>query len=102
MSGGGGEHLAPYCSLSSVRSLNRLGRRGNMTDHSAEIFARSALQAAVMSGSGMGNDVHSLTSPIQHLLHSTPCQALRGIFSNSSWDTRRFISLLTKNGAKIG
>ena len=44
----------------SVQSLDRLGRRGDMEDESAEILLQSFLQEALVSSSGMGRDVHSL------------------------------------------
>ena len=50
----------------SVRSLCRLGRWGNMRDDSAEILSQSILREAIMSSSGMGRGVHSLTLSIQH------------------------------------
>ena len=42
-----------------VQSLDRLGHRGYTRDDSAEILFRSFLQEALVSGSGMGRDVHS-------------------------------------------
>ena len=54
--------------FSSVQSRDRLGRRGDMRDDSAEILFQSFLQEALVSSSGMGRDVHSLMLPIQHFL----------------------------------
>ena len=45
--------------FSSVQSLDRLGRRGDIRDDSAEILLQTFLQEALMSSSGMGRDVHS-------------------------------------------
>ena len=47
-----------FSQFSSVQSLDRLGRRGNTTDDSAEIVFQSFLQEAFMSKSGMGRDIH--------------------------------------------
>ena len=47
----------------SLQSLDRLGHRGDMTDDPAEILFQSFLQEAVVSSSGTGRDVHSLTRP---------------------------------------
>ena len=46
--------------FSSVQSLDRLGRRRDTKDASAEILFRSFLQEALVSSSGMGRNVHSL------------------------------------------
>ena len=46
--------------FSSLQSFDRLGRRGNMRDDSAEILFLSFLQEALMSSSGMGRDGHDL------------------------------------------
>ena len=48
-------------------SVPWLGHRGDMRDHSAEIFFQSFLQETLVS-SGMGRDVHSLMLSIQHFL----------------------------------
>ena len=66
-------HLYPveyntYTPFRAVQSLDRLGRRGDMTDDSAEIFFQSFLQEAIVSSSGMGRDVYALTLSIQHFL----------------------------------
>ena len=60
---------------SSVQSLDRLGRRGDMRDDSAETLFQSFLQEALRSSGpsavrscGMGRDVHSLMFSIQHFL----------------------------------
>ena len=45
--------------FSSVKSLDRLGRRRDL-DVSAEIIFQSLLHEAVVSSSGIGRDVHSL------------------------------------------
>ena len=51
--------------ISSVQSLDRVGRRGKMRDDSADFLSQSFLQEALVSSSGMGRDVHFL---IQHSL----------------------------------
>ena len=53
--------------LSSVQSLDPLGRQGDMRN-SAEILFQSLQQEALVSHSGMGKDVHSLMPSIQHFL----------------------------------
>ena len=53
---------------SSVQSLDRLDRRGNMRDGSVEILFQSFLQEALVNSSGMGRDVHSLMLSIHHFL----------------------------------
>ena len=55
-------------SNSSVQSLYRFGRRGDMRDDSAEILFQSFLQEALVSSSGMGRDVHSLILSAQYFL----------------------------------
>ena len=54
--------------FSSVRSLGRLGRRGDLRDDSVEILFQSCLQEALENGSGMGRDAHSLILSTQHFL----------------------------------
>ena len=54
--------------FSSVQSLDRLGRRGDTRDDSAEILLQSFLQEALVSSSGMGRDVYSVMLSIQHFL----------------------------------
>ena len=56
--------------FSSVQSLDRLGRRGDMMDDSAEILLQFffLLQEALVNSSGTGRDVHSLMLSIQHFL----------------------------------
>ena len=54
--------------FSSVQSLDRSGRSGDMRDDSAEILFQSFPQEAIMSSAGMGRDVHSLMLFIQHFL----------------------------------
>ena len=59
--------------FSSVQSLGRLGRRGDMRNNSEEIlfhifFFFFLLQEAHMSGSGMGRDAHSLMFSNQHFI----------------------------------
>ena len=53
--------------FSSVHCLDRLDRRGDMREDSAEILFQSFLQEAV-SSSGMGRDVHPLMLSLQHFL----------------------------------
>ena len=54
--------------LSSVQlqSLDFVGHWGDTMDDSAEILSQSFLQEAIVSSSGMGRGVHSLTFSIQH------------------------------------
>ena len=54
--------------FSSVQSLDRLGRRGDMRSDSAEILFQSFLLEALVSSPGMGRDVHSLMLSMQHFL----------------------------------
>ena len=54
--------------FSSVQSLDRLGRRGDTRDDSAEILFQSFLREAIVSNSGMGRNVYSLRLSIQHFL----------------------------------
>ena len=58
------------CSVqfSSVQSLDRLGRRGDMRDDSEVILFQSFLQEALVSSSGIRRAVHSLMLSIQHFL----------------------------------
>ena len=44
----------------SVHFLDRLGRRGELKDDSAEILFQSFLPEALVNSSGMGRVVHSL------------------------------------------
>ena len=53
--------------LSLVQFLDRLGRRGDWRDDSAEILFQSFLQEAVVSSSVMGRDVHSLMIIINNI-----------------------------------
>ena len=68
-----GKHYKAECmsaqakQITSVQSLDRLGRLGDMRDDSAEIFFQSFLQEAIVSNSGMGRDVHSLMLSIHFL-----------------------------------
>ena len=54
--------------FSSVQSLDRLDRRGDIRDDSAEILFQSFLQEVIVSSSSMGKDVHFLMLSIQHFL----------------------------------
>ena len=54
--------------FSSVQSLNRSGRQGDVRDDSAEILFQSFLLEALVCSSGIGRDVHSLMLIIQHFL----------------------------------
>ena len=54
--------------FSSVQSVDRSGRRGHMTDDSAEMFFQCFLQEAIVSSSGIGWDAHSLMLSIKHSL----------------------------------
>ena len=58
--------------FSSAQSLDRLGRRGDMRDDSAEILFQSFLQKAIASSSGMGKNVHSLRVE-SHAIHIKHC-----------------------------
>ena len=60
--------IVQFC---SVQSLDRLGRRGDMRDDSAEIFFQSFLQEIFVSSCGTGRHVHSLMLSIQYRLFST-------------------------------
>ena len=53
-------------SFSSVQSLDRLGRREDMRDDSAEILFQSFLREALVSSFSVGRDVPSLMLSIQH------------------------------------
>ena len=76
---------APCCpgsvQFSSVQSLYRMGRRGDMRDNSAEILFQIFLQEALVGSSGMGRDVHSLMLSIQHFI----CWPQRRPFSRVPW-----------------
>ena len=80
----------PEYQFSSVRSLDCLGRWGNMRDDSAEILFQSFLRKALVSSSGMDGDVHSLTLFIQHFLcwqqcHSSSKVPWRMVLEKLSW-----------------
>ena len=63
----------------SVQSRDRLGRRGDMTDGSAEIFFQSLYGAATVISSDMCRDVHSLTlSSLYFSLLTTARPTLKG------------------------
>ena len=66
--------VRPVKLIGSVQSLDRLGCRGNVRDDSAEIPFRSLLQEALVSGAGMGRDVHSLMLSIQHFFCRPRCR----------------------------
>ena len=62
-----------WTQFSSVQSLDRLGRRGNMMDNLAEILSQSFLffcflREAIVSSSCKGRDVHSFMLSIQQFL----------------------------------
>ena len=57
-----------------------MGRRGDISDVSAEILFQYFLQEALVSSSGMVRDVHSLILSIQHFL----CRRRRRPFSKVS------------------
>ena len=50
---------------SSVQSLDRLGRRGDVGYYSSEVLFQSFLTEALVSGSGMGGNVHSFMLSIR-------------------------------------
>ena len=54
--------------FSQFQSLHGSGHRGDMRDDSAESLFQSFLREAILSSSGMGRDVHTLTLSIQHFL----------------------------------
>ena len=64
--------LLPKVQFNSVQILDRLGRRRDMTNDSAESLFKSFLREAVVGHSGMGRDVHSLTLLIQRFLCTPP------------------------------
>ena len=57
-----------YNYISSIQSPDRLGRRGDMRDDSADILFQSFVQEAHVSSSRMGRVVHPLTVSIRHFL----------------------------------
>ena len=63
--------------FSSVQSLDRVGRVGDMREDSAEILFQPFLQVALVSSSGMDRDVHSLVDPAFPLL-TTASPTLQG------------------------
>ena len=63
--------------ISSVQSLDRLGRWKDTMDDSAEILFQSFLQEALVSSPGMGRDVHSLMLSILHFLCRLWCRPPR-------------------------
>ena len=60
--------------FSSFQSLDESGRRGDMTDDSAEILFQSFLQEAIVSSSGVGRDFHSWMLSIHHFLFRPRCR----------------------------
>ena len=50
--------LTALCGFSSVQSLERLGRRGDMRNDLAEILFQSFLHEVIVSSSGMGRLAH--------------------------------------------
>ena len=56
------------CVMSSVQSLDQLGYRGDMRANSEKILFQSFLKEAIVSSSGMGREVHSLTLSTKHFL----------------------------------
>ena len=60
--------MTVHTQFSSALSLDRLGRRGDMKDDSAQILFQSFLQQALVSSSGVGRDVHCLVLSIPHFL----------------------------------
>ena len=68
-------------SVGSVHPLDCFGSSrggGEMRDDSPETLFQFFLQEALVSNSGMGNDVHSLMLSVQHFL----CRPWRRPFSN--------------------
>ena len=69
--------------FNSVQSLNRLGRRGDIRNDSAEIIFQPFLQKALVSSSDMCWDVHSLMLSIQHFLLLTMVSpTLKGVLKD--------------------
>ena len=68
--------------FSSVQSLDRFGRRGDMRDDSAEILFQSFLQEALVSSSGMGRDVHSLMLSSSISLPTTASPTPQGLLKD--------------------
>ena len=60
--------LRNWVQLSSLQSLDRLDRRVDMRDDSAEILFQSFLHEALVNRSGMGRDIHCLMLSSQHFL----------------------------------
>ena len=55
-------------SVQFFHSLNWSGRRGDMRDDSTEILFQSLLRNVIVSSTGIGRDVHSLTLSIKRIL----------------------------------
>ena len=72
-----------------LQSCDRLGRRGDMTNDSAEILFQSFLpREAIVSSSGMNRDVHSFMLAIQHVLcrpRRRPKVPRRVVLERLSW-----------------
>ena len=65
--------------FSSVQSLDRLGRREDLTGDSADILLQSLLQKAIVSSSDMDREVHCLMLSIQRfILPNTALPTLQG------------------------
>ena len=63
------KHLSEvFLTFTSLQSFDRLGRRGDTRDESAEIPFQSFLQEALVSSSGMDRDVHFFMLSIEHFL----------------------------------
>ena len=58
---------------SSLQSLDQWSCQGKIIDDLAEILFQSFQWKAIVSGSGMGRDVYSLTLSIQHFLCQPQC-----------------------------
>ena len=68
----------------SVQSVERLGRRVDLRDDSAEILFQSFLQEALVNSFGTGRDVHSHVDHPAFPLLTTASPTLKGALKNSS------------------
>ena len=67
----------------SVQSVERLGRRVDLRDDSAEILFQSFLQEALVNSFGKGRDVHSHVDHPAFPLLTTASPTLKGALKNS-------------------
>ena len=86
--------------FSSLRSLDRLRRRGVVTGDLTKILFQSYLQEAILSSSGMGENAYSLMLSIQHFL----CRPRRRPPSKVPWRTvmeRLLLRVICPNHASL-